>query len=108
MERACGCRYVIPLSLAVECRRRSCTLIRHFLPQENHPRLPEFVPVICRSCLRAISFCIFFSSAAAAMHAQTKPLTISAIFNDPGLTADAPRGMEWSPDGLRLTYLNGD
>jgi dipeptidyl-peptidase-4 len=44
----------------------------------------------------------------AALQAQTKPLTISAIFNDPSLTADAPRGMAWSPDGLRMTYLNGD
>ena len=44
----------------------------------------------------------------AALQAQTKPLTISAIFTDPSLTADAPRGMAWSPDGLRMTYLNGD
>ncbi|HEY1963525.1 MAG TPA: dipeptidyl-peptidase IV, partial [Acidobacteriaceae bacterium] len=42
------------------------------------------------------------------MHAQTKPLTVSAIFNDPGFTADAPQGMAWSPDGTRLTYLNAN
>ncbi len=64
--------------------------------------------MIFRSCLRAAAFCFFVSSAAVLMHAQTKPLTVPDIFSDPGLTADAPRGMEWSPDGTRLTYLNGD
>ena len=57
------------------------------------------------SCLRAFALCILVPSAAA-LGAQTKPLTVSAIFTDPSLTADAPRGMEWSPDGLRMTYLN--
>jgi dipeptidyl-peptidase-4 len=46
--------------------------------------------------------------APATLHAQTKPLTISAIFTDPGFTADAPQGMAWSPDGLRMTYLNAN
>jgi dipeptidyl-peptidase 4 len=59
------------------------------------------------TCLRAFVLCILVSSVAA-LQAQTKPLNISAIFNDPSLTADAPRGMAWSPDGLRMTYLNGD
>ena len=59
------------------------------------------------SCLRAFVLCILVSSVAA-LQAQTKPLTVSAIFNDPSLTADAPRGMAWSPDGLRMTYLNDD
>jgi dipeptidyl-peptidase-4 len=57
--------------------------------------------------LRALVLCISASSIAIALHAQTKPLTISAIFTDPSLTADAPRGMEWAPDGMRMTYLNG-
>ncbi|HEY3991049.1 MAG TPA: alpha/beta fold hydrolase [Acidobacteriaceae bacterium] len=43
----------------------------------------------------------------AALPAQTRPLTVSSIFNDPSFSADAPRGMEWSPDGLRLSYLDG-
>ena len=64
--------------------------------------------------LRSVAFCLLVSSAAAALHAQPpaqtqeKPLTVSAIFTDPGFSADGPRGMAWSPDGLRLTYLNGD
>ena len=45
---------------------------------------------------------------AVAAHAQTKPLTVRAIFTDPTFTADAPRGMEWSPDGQQMTYLNRD
>ena len=55
----------------------------------------------CRFLARALSFCIAISATA-----QTKPLTVQAIFNDPSFTADAPQGMEWSPDGLRMTYLN--
>lgn len=58
---------------------------------------------------RAVFLCIAISAAAAALGAQqTKPLTIRAIFTDPGFTADAPKGMEWAPDGTRMTYLNGD
>jgi dipeptidyl-peptidase-4 len=79
-----------------------------FSPPENKSRLPEFAFVICRFFLRPVAFCIFVLSAATVLGAQTKPLTISAIFNDPGFTADAPRGMEWSPDGVRLTFLNRD
>jgi dipeptidyl-peptidase-4 len=56
---------------------------------------------------RAVSLCI--AVAAASLGAQqTKPLTIQAIFTDPGFTADAPKGMEWAPDGTRMTYLNGN
>jgi dipeptidyl-peptidase 4 len=55
--------------------------------------------------LRAFSLCMLACSPSV-LCAQSKPLTISAIFNDPSLTADAPRGMEWSPDGARFTYLN--
>jgi dipeptidyl-peptidase-4 len=63
--------------------------------------------------MRFASLCILVSSVVAAfgpaaLHAQTKPLTVSAIFNDPGFTADAPQGMAWSPDGTRLTYLNAN
>ena len=62
-----------------------------------------------RSCWRSFALCILLSSTSAALlRAQTKPLTISAIFTDPSFTADAPGGMEWSPDSSRMTYLNGD
>ncbi len=58
---------------------------------------------------RTVSLCIVISAAASALGAQqTKPLTIQAIFTDPGFTADAPKGMEWAPDGTRMTYLNGN
>jgi dipeptidyl-peptidase-4 len=59
-------------------------------------------------CLRIFALCLLFSIAPATLPAQTKPLTVPAIFTDPGFTADAPQGMEWSPDGLRITYLNGN
>src|ERR1700758_5020664 len=82
-------------------------------PREHHPRLPEFASVTCRSYVRFSSLCILISSAVTVfgpvtLQAQTKPLTISAIFNDPGFTADAPQGMAWSPDGTRVTYLNAN
>ena len=58
---------------------------------------------------RTVSLCMVISAAASALGAQeTKPLTIQAIFTDPGFTADAPKGMEWAPDGTRMTYLNGN
>lgn len=59
-------------------------------------------------CLRTFALCLLASTAPATLHGQTNPLTISAIFTDPGFTADAPQGMEWSPDGLRMTYLNAN
>src|ERR1700684_1336815 len=72
-------------------------------------RLPEFVFVPSCSRVRSLVLCLFFSwTSAGLLPAQTKPLTVSAIFTDPGFTADAPGGMEWSPDGARMTYLNGD
>ncbi len=41
-------------------------------------------------------------------HAEPKkqPLTVSAIFHDPTLTAEAPGGLEWAPDGSKLTYFS--
>lgn len=54
-----------------------------------------------RPHFRALLLCIAIPAAA-----QTKPLTVQAIFTDPGFTSDAPQGMEWSPDGQQMTYLN--
>ena len=72
-------------------------------------RLSEFVFVSSHSHLRSFALCILFSwTSAALLQAQTKPLTVSAIFTDPGFTADAPTGMAWSPDSSRMTYLNAN
>ncbi len=57
---------------------------------------------------RALSLCMAISGAAVLGAQQTRPLSIQAIFTDPGFTADAPKGMEWAPDGTRMTYLNGN
>ncbi|HEX6770763.1 MAG TPA: alpha/beta fold hydrolase [Acidobacteriaceae bacterium] len=57
----------------------------------------------CRFFFRALFLCIAIPALA-----QTKPLTVPVIFTDPGFTADAPKGMEWSPDGLRMSYLSRD
>ena len=40
--------------------------------------------------------------------AQTKPLTIEAIFADGGLTGRAPEGFKWSPDGTKLSFVQRD
>ena len=85
---------------------RSCTLSR-FLRKILFP-LSEFAFVPSYLRLRSLALCMVVSIVPAALQAQTKPLTVSAIFNDPTFTADAPQGMEWSPDGLRMTYLNTD
>src|SRR5579859_7122728 len=36
-----------------------------------------------------------------------KPLTVEAIFGHSPITGTPPRGVEWSPDGQHLTYLDG-
>jgi dipeptidyl-peptidase-4 len=64
--------------------------------------------VTCRFRFHAFALCIAISTTVATLDAQTKPLTVQAIFTDPSLTAEAPKGMEWSPDGLRMTYLSAD
>jgi dipeptidyl-peptidase-4 len=35
-------------------------------------------------------------------------LTIEAIFSEGGLTGRAPEGLQWSPDGTRLSYVQRD
>jgi dipeptidyl-peptidase-4 len=44
-----------------------------------------------------------------ALHSQSaaKPLTVEDIFAHGSLTAGAPQGITWSPDGGHLTYLDG-
>ena len=50
---------------------------------------------------------ILFALATAAL-AQTKPLTIEAIFADGGLTGRAPEAFQWSPDGTKLSFVQRD
>ncbi|HEV3254797.1 MAG TPA: S9 family peptidase [Candidatus Acidoferrales bacterium] len=38
--------------------------------------------------------------------AQSKPLTVERIFSFPSLSGSSTRGLEWSPDSKRLTYLH--
>jgi dipeptidyl-peptidase-4 len=40
--------------------------------------------------------------------AQTKPLTIEAIFAEGGLTGRPPEAFQWSPDNSRLTFVQRD
>ncbi len=58
--------------------------------------------------LRILALPLLAVSLASSLPAAPKqaPLTVSAIFTDPGLTADAPKGIAWAPDGTMLTYLN--
>src|SRR6516162_5239364 len=37
-----------------------------------------------------------------------KQLTIEAIFSEGGVTGQAPEGMQWSPDGTKLSYVQRD
>lgn len=45
---------------------------------------------------------------ATAVAAQTKPLTIEAIFADGGLLGRAPEGFKWSPDGTKFSFVQRD
>lgn len=44
---------------------------------------------------------------AAATTAVAQPLTLERIFDDPGLAGKAPVQLKFSPDGSRVTYLQG-
>jgi dipeptidyl-peptidase 4 len=48
---------------------------------------------------------MFASLLSASAQPGRQPLTVSAIFNDPTLTAGPPEGLTWTPDGSRLTYF---
>ena len=43
----------------------------------------------------------------AATTAVAQPLTLERIFDDPGLAGKAPVQLKFSPDGSRVTYLQG-
>ena len=44
---------------------------------------------------------------AGALSAQAKPLTLERIFDDPSLSGKSPVQLKFSPDGSRVTYLQG-
>ncbi|WP_105169033.1 S9 family peptidase [Pseudoalteromonas sp. T1lg23B] len=46
-------------------------------------------------------------SLALAASAAAQPLTLERIFDDPGLAGKAPVKLKFSPDGSRVTYLQG-
>ena len=64
----------------------------------------------CRLLAACLALCSLTAVPSLRLHAEAKqsPLTVAAIFGDPTLTADAPTGMEWAPDGTRLTYFAKD
>ena len=40
-------------------------------------------------------------------HAIAQPLSIERIFSDPNLAGQSPVKLKFSPDGSRVTYLQG-
>ena len=54
----------------------------------------------------AVLFGLLFASHSS--RAQTKPLTIDAIYQPGGLGGRGPENIEWSPDGTRLSYVQRD
>jgi len=63
--------------------------------------------------LRAVKFLLSaavvlaFAAIPLTAQAPAKPLTVEAIFGHGSLTGRPPSGLTWSPDGKRLTYLEG-
>jgi len=45
--------------------------------------------------------------AVGALSVQAKPLSLERIFDDPSLSGKAPVQLKFSPDGSRVTYLQG-
>jgi dipeptidyl-peptidase 4 len=58
--------------------------------------------------LLAIVPALFFLLASNLSPAQTKPLTIDAIYQPGGLGGRGPENLEWSPDGNKLSYVQRD
>ena len=44
-------------------------------------------------------------AAASAQSAATKPLTVERIYSSPSLSGELTQGIEWAPDGKRISYL---
>ena len=44
-------------------------------------------------------------TAASAQSAATKPLTVERIYSSPSLSGELTQGIEWAPDGKRISYL---
>lgn len=63
--------------------------------------MPSLYVLVLTASLLAASLTLSLSAAP-----KQAPLTVSAIFNDPALTPETPKGMAWAPDGTVLTYLN--
>jgi len=56
--------------------------------------------------LAVLSFSLCFLSDHT-VHAQTEhPLTVEAIWGQPSATGQPPEGIQWAPDGSRVTYLS--
>jgi dipeptidyl-peptidase 4 len=67
--------------------------------------------------LVAAFLCLFASVSVTCAHAQVpgappplsgQQLTIEAIFAEGGITGRAPEAVKWSPDGLRVSYVQRD
>jgi dipeptidyl-peptidase 4 len=58
--------------------------------------------------LFALASVLMLSLAPNSTQAQTKPLTIDAIYQPGGLGGRGPENIEWSPDGAKLSYVQRD
>ena len=58
-------------------------------------------------CSILLAVLIFFQEPA--LHSQTShPLTVEEIWGQPSPTGVPPQGIQWAPDGGRVTYLSPD
>ncbi len=58
--------------------------------------------------LSTLLVCFCVSDVAKAQTAPTKPLTIDTLFQPGGLAGRGPETIEWSPDGMKLTFVQRD
>ena len=60
--------------------------------------------VLCSILLAAL---VLFQQPALQTHSR-HPLTVEEIWGKPNPTGVAPQGIQWAPDGGRVTYLSPD
>src|ERR1700753_847399 len=69
-----------------------------------YDRLRRKIPFPWSPCLRWIAVALVFAWQFSSL-AQSTPLTADQLYPI-GMATHPPDGIEWSPDGTRLTYIN--
>jgi dipeptidyl-peptidase 4 len=92
-------------------------IFQRYIPKSKIYRCSNYTPSLRRSRPHlhlsvppgaSVKNLLILLALSTTLAAQTKPLTIEAIFADGGLTGRAPEAFQWSPDDTSLTFVQRD